>query len=67
MSRDPQKCREGSAEPRREEFADGSALVTYPDGTMLIVESALARVAVFREGTPVNYNDSPTPPPTRQP
>ena len=50
---------------QREEFPDGSALVTYPDGTVLIVESELARAAVMGEGRAVNYNDPPPPPPER--
>jgi len=50
-------------EAGREEFPDGSALVTYSDGSALIVESTLARESVLREGSPVNYNDPPPPPP----
>jgi len=41
----------------REQFADGSALVTYPDGSVLILESDLARELVFQESRPVNYNE----------
>lgn len=55
----------GNAEASREEFADGSALVTYPDGSVLILESELAKAAVMGEGRPVNYNDPPPPPPER--
>src|ERR1035441_8799716 len=36
-------------EVRREQFRDGSALVTYEDGSMLILESNLAKEAVGRE------------------
>jgi hypothetical protein len=50
-------------EVKREEFADGSALVTHHDGSMLIVESKLARESVFRESRPVNYDDPPPPTP----
>ena len=53
-------------EVRREQFPDGSALVTYQDGSMLILESNLAKDAVLRETRPVNYNDPP-PPPLRSP
>lgn len=52
---------DNNREVKREEFADGSALVTYPDGSMLIVESKLARESVFQESRPVNYNDPPPP------
>jgi hypothetical protein len=48
--------------PRREQFPDGSALVTYADGTMLIVESTLAKATPLREGRPVNYHEPPPPP-----
>lgn len=51
-------------EATREDFADGSAVVTYPDGSMLIVETKLAKVSALREGRPVNYND---PPPRKEP
>ena len=53
-------------EVHREQFRDGSALVTYEDGSMLIVESNLAKDAVLREGRSVNYNDPPPPPPDQQ-
>jgi hypothetical protein len=46
----------------REQFADGSAVVTYPDGSMLILESDLARESVLQEGRPVSYNKLPPPP-----
>ena len=42
MSRHPQGRSEGNAEVRREKFADGSALVTFPNGSVLIRESNLA-------------------------
>ena len=47
---------------RREQFGDGSTLVTYPDGSVVILESDLAKLAVMRAGRPVNYNDAPPPP-----
>jgi hypothetical protein len=44
-------------------FADGSTLITYPDGGMLIVESDLARQSVLKEQTgqksEINYVDPP--------
>ena len=46
---------------KRENFPDGSAIVTYPNGGMLILESALAKPGVLCEGRPVDYND-PAPP-----
>ena len=46
----------------RKQFADGSTLVTYPDGSTLIVESNLAKESVVHETSPVNYNDPPPPP-----
>jgi|WetSurMetagenome_2_1015567.scaffolds.fasta_scaffold1676906_1 hypothetical protein len=49
-------------EARREGFQDGSVLVTYPDGSMLILESDLAKDAVLGEPCPSNYNDPPPPP-----
>jgi hypothetical protein len=48
-------------EPNRKQFADGSALVTYPDGSVLIVESALAKVSELHESHAVNYSDPPPP------
>ena len=48
---------------KREEFPDGSALVTYADGGMLIVETDLSREAVLQDSRSVNYNDPPPPPP----
>ncbi len=50
---------------KREEFADGSALVTYKDGSQLILESNLAKGVPLREGRAANYNEPP-PPPHRQ-
>ena len=45
-----------------------SALVTYPDGSLLILEGKLSKGAVLREPRPVNYNDPPPPPaPTSMP
>lgn len=49
----------GRVESQREEFADGSALVTYADGSQLILESRLARQAVIREERSSSYNDPP--------
>ena len=43
---------------------DGSAVVTYADGSMLILESALAKPGVLCEGKPVDYNE-PAPPSAR--
>ena len=48
---------------QREEFPDGSALVTYPDGSQLILESSLARASVIGEHRAVNYGDPAPPPP----
>ena len=46
-------------EATRENFADGSAVVTYPDGSMLIVESKTAQVSALRESRPVSDNAPP--------
>ena len=53
--------------PQREDFPDGSALVTYPGGSMLILESKFSKVAVVRENKSANYNDPPPPPRTAEP
>ena len=53
-------------EVRREQFRDGSALVTYEDGSMLIRESDLAKEAVGQALLPVTHNDPPPPAPERQ-
>jgi len=53
-------------EVHREQFADGSAVVTSEDGSMLIVESKLAKHALLGEDRPVNYNEPPLPPPEQQ-
>jgi hypothetical protein len=50
-------------EGTREDFPDGSALVTYPDGSVLVLENALAKVSVLRAGRRVKYSD---PPPERK-
>ena len=42
-----------------DQFPDGSALITYLDGSMLILESNLAKESVWHESGPVNYNDPP--------
>lgn len=47
---------------QREEFPDGSALVTYSDGGQLILESNLARASILGECRTVNYGDPPPPP-----
>jgi hypothetical protein len=49
--------------PGREELPDGSALVTFPDGSMLIVESKLAKSMALRQSRPANYDEPPPPPP----
>ena len=51
-------------EGTREDFADGSSMVTYPDGSFLIIETGLAKHSVLRETRPVNYNDPPPSPPS---
>jgi hypothetical protein len=59
---------QGKTELKREGFADGTALVTYADGSQLILESRLARHVALREARAVNYNDpppAPQPPPAR--
>jgi hypothetical protein len=44
------------AESKTERFKDGSRVVTYPDGSMMILESALACSRVLREsGSAVKY------------
>ena len=58
--------RENKQELRREEFSDGSGIVTYADGSALIIETKLAKTSVLREGRPVNYNDPP-PAPSQKP
>ena len=55
------KVENGESEAAREEFPDGSALVTYQDGSRLIVESKLGKESVLRESRPVNYGDPPPP------
>ncbi len=59
MSRYPQQNNQVNVKPKRKRFADGSAVVTYPDGSQLILESALAKSVVLRAGGPVNYNEPP--------
>jgi hypothetical protein len=61
MSRYPQQHHQANTKPRRKRFADGSALVTYRDGSVLILESKLATESALRESQPVNYNDPPPP------
>ena len=70
VSRYPQDRSEGNAEASREQFADGSALVTYPNGNVLILESNLAResaVAETRDSERGVWNWTPTPHPTLSP
>ena len=62
MSRRTKHQSEDKPKLMREQFPDGSALITYPDGSMLILESDLAKELVWHESRPVNYND-PLPPP----
>ncbi len=50
------------SEAQREEFPDGSAIVTYVDGSMLIVESKSAKATVLSESRSVTYDDPPPPP-----
>ncbi len=53
-------------EGEREVFSDGSAVVTYPGGSILIIESNLSKESVLREVRPANYNDPPPPPSRRE-
>jgi len=62
MSRHPKHQNDEDPKVMREQFPDGSALITYPDGSVLILESDLAKEAVWHESRPVNYNDPPPPP-----
>jgi hypothetical protein len=41
-------------ETNRKQFAHGSALGTYQSGSVLLLESNLARVSEFRETAPKN-------------
>src|ERR1051325_2122173 len=43
----------------REEFADRSSLIAYRAGSMLIVESKLARGSSFGENASVRYDEPP--------
>ena len=43
MARRRKAARQPKTGPVREQFSDGSALVTYPDGTQMILESDLAK------------------------
>ena len=43
------------AKPRRKQFADGSAIITYPDGTRAILECSLAKPAALHQENAVNY------------
>ena len=39
----------GIGRGKQKEYADGSALITFPDGSMAILESALAEASAARE------------------
>jgi hypothetical protein len=52
-------------EASREQFTDGSALVTYQDGSVLLLESSLAKVSNLQETRSITYNDPP--PAAREP
>jgi hypothetical protein len=54
MNRYPQERIEGKAEASRKQFADGSALLTYRDGSVLILESNLAKPSI-RVVQRINY------------
>lgn len=41
--------------PKRKQFADGSAIITYPDATRAILENSLAKPAALHQENPVNY------------
>ncbi len=55
MKRYSQRHCGAKAKPRRKQFADGSAIITYPDGTRAILESSLAKPAALHQENPVNY------------
>jgi hypothetical protein len=61
------KAQPNNQEPCREEFPDGSALITYQDGSLLILESSLARTTMLREGKSVSYSEPPPPPAGEKP
>jgi hypothetical protein len=44
-----------SAKPRRKQFPDGSAIITYSGGTQAILETKLAKPSALREAKPANY------------
>lgn len=56
----PQQHNQANAKPGKKRFADGSVVLPYPDGSQLILESALAGSAVLCEARPVGYNEPPT-------
>jgi hypothetical protein len=58
---------QSSEETKREEFPDGSAIITYADGTMVILETRHARETSLRGSHPADYGDPPPPPPGRTP
>jgi hypothetical protein len=49
------KYQRRKARPRQVRFADGSAIVEQPDGSVLILESALAKPVVLSDAKPVTY------------
>ena len=59
MTRPPPRTGKLEARPRRQRFADGSAVVTYRGGSVLILECALAKPVVLRERGPVIYSNPP--------
>jgi DNA polymerase-3 subunit alpha len=52
---------DANGKPTRQKFADGSAVVTLPDGGTLIVERALAKASGIYERRPAYYNNPPPP------
>ena len=59
MSDYPRQPNQAKAKPRRQRFADGSAVVTYGDGSVLILESVLAKLGVLGEPGPVDSRKRP--------
>jgi len=60
MSRYLQQNNQTNAKPRRTQFADGSAVVTYLDGSGMILEGALAKSTILRESRPEASTHHPT-------
>jgi hypothetical protein len=63
LPRRPNSRTRQPAKPHREEFLDGSAMLTYPDGSQVILESDLAKSVVGKQGCKTSYN---APPPRRR-